>query len=102
MNNKSAFPVFDSRNAGQDYECIDAGMTLRDYFAIHCSSDDYRQFIPDTVGGIADLMVSLGWIPKSARDADVLRCYSDRHKRRLTAWARYQYADLMISERGEQ
>lgn len=33
MNNKSAFPVFDSRNAGQDYECADPGMTLRDYFA---------------------------------------------------------------------
>ena len=33
MTNKSAFPVFDSRNAGQDYECADAGMTLRDYFA---------------------------------------------------------------------
>lgn len=33
MTNKSAFPVFDSRNAGQDYECADPGMTLRDYFA---------------------------------------------------------------------
>ena len=33
MTNKSAFPVFDSSIAGQDYECIDAGMTLRDYFA---------------------------------------------------------------------
>ena len=33
MNKISAFPVFDSRMAGQNYECVDPGMMLRDYFA---------------------------------------------------------------------
>ena len=31
--NISAFPIFDSNRAGMDYECMEPGMTLRDYFA---------------------------------------------------------------------
>lgn len=31
--NMSAFPVFDSNRAGMDYQCMEAGMALRDYFA---------------------------------------------------------------------
>lgn len=30
---KPAFPVFDSRTGDPDYQCVDPGMTLRDYFA---------------------------------------------------------------------
>ena len=33
-DNKSAFPVFDGRG-GADYECIDSGITARQYAAIH-------------------------------------------------------------------
>jgi hypothetical protein len=34
-DNYSAFPVYDSRDSSSDYECIDAGMSLRQYAAIH-------------------------------------------------------------------
>jgi hypothetical protein len=30
---KSAFPVFNSTVTRTDYECVDAGMSLRDWFA---------------------------------------------------------------------
>jgi hypothetical protein len=30
---KSAFPVFDSTVTRADYECVDVGMSLRDWFA---------------------------------------------------------------------
>jgi hypothetical protein len=34
-NNGSAFPIFDATRVGVDYECVDGGLTVRQYAAIH-------------------------------------------------------------------
>lgn len=69
MMSKSAFPVFDSRNAGQDYECADPGMTLRDYFAAKAMQaslqtitnfpdENWRQYVAIDAYAMADAMMS--------------------------------------------
>jgi hypothetical protein len=35
IEGKSVFPVFDSISAGTDYQCVDAGIDLRAYAAVH-------------------------------------------------------------------
>jgi hypothetical protein len=35
IEGKNVFPVFDSIRAGTDYQCLDAGIDLRTYAAIH-------------------------------------------------------------------
>lgn len=72
MKNNSAFPVFDSRNAGQDYECADPGMTLRDYFAAKAIS---------------------GLMPRFGVTDDTLLDYAEMA---------YRVADAMMNARGEQ
>lgn len=69
---KPAFPVFDSRNAGQDYECADPGMTLRDYFAAKIIS---------------------GLMPGFGASDDTLLDYAE---------LAYRMADAMMAARGEQ
>ena len=70
---KSAFPIFDSIKEGSDYECLDGGMTLRDYFAgqilqamIACgkyecgkeiNADNFMLAIAQTAYQIADTML---------------------------------------------
>ena len=90
-------PAFPSH--GMMGEVVQEGMTLRDYFAAHASEADIKCFIPSTIGGVADLMVRLGWTDKKARDLDPVSSYTDKQFRALRQWARYRHADAMLAAR---
>lgn len=76
----SAFPVFDSNRAGMDYECMDPGMTLRDYFAAQVLPAIYKDF----------------WESYREGEHD-----PDENWQKYIAKSAYQLADAMMKERGE-
>jgi len=78
-----------------------SGMTLLDWYAGQATEDDIKQFIPETVGGVADLLVSLGLISAQARNRNVITCYSREQRIQLRYWARYKHAAAMIAERNK-
>jgi hypothetical protein len=89
---------------GTEYDSWDGvdikrpGMALRDYFATHASEEDIQSFLPQTQGGMEDLVRALGWIDASVSSSRaILRTVVMR--RRLRQWARYQHADNMLRAR---
>lgn len=59
------------------------GMTLRDYFAVHATVEDFARFLPTTVGEAEDFHEAHGFAP-------------------TTQWARYQHADAMLAARTKE
>ena len=90
-----AFPL-ETTASGVFFE---SGMSLRDYFAAAATEEDIREYMPKTVGEVADLMLRLGWITPYAFQQGPLRAYGDKEKQRLRVWAKFQHADAMLAER---
>ena len=66
-----------------------AGMTVRDYFAIHASDEDLQDWIPGSLGQCCILLTQLGY---NATDYE-------NSVRALRPWARYRFADAMLRAR---
>lgn len=96
----SAFPISDTYypNGQVQYGC--SGMTLRDYFANSATEEDLRFFIPNTIGGMAQLLLELGMI-KPYSPENISSSYGDKERLKLRYWAKYKHADEMLTERSK-
>lgn len=69
------------------------GMTMREYFAAKATAEDLEQFMPKTIGDVADKLLELGLIEPFTNAG---RAYVQRDYAKLKAWAKFQYADIMV------
>ena len=79
-NNPPAFPVSDNVAWDKWNNTAVAGMTMRDYFAIHATEDDVSSRMPPTLGALDEFKTKngFGWSRQ---------------------WARYAFAGDMLKER---
>lgn len=83
---------------------LQGGISLRDWFAGNCSEAEIAMRIPGSIIATTDLLIKLGRIKPSAREHNgpAWERYTEADVLWLRAWARYDYADSMLTARQDK
>lgn len=93
MNKETGGPAFPFDELNQQTGCVavqHAGMTLRDYFAIHATEEDIQRHLPTgrIIEVVVETMIGLKEVEKQP-------------EYRTIEQARYAFADAMLKARGQ-